>query len=319
MVTYSTIVASNAHFAEQHHLGRVCVFAGATAGIGLATLKKIAFMLHESMFYILGRSRSRFSDQLAGLTKINPSNVYQFVEEEVSLMSAVDAACHSILTSETKIDYLCMSSGGIPWQGPVYTKEGLEANFAISYFSRIRLVSNLLPLLQKSEQPHVLSILNGTKEKRIKEDDIGLEKSWGIVPMIDHSTLLTSLAFDYLATIDHSKRVVYLHVTPGLVNTGSRKQRPDTSKGWFRWLGLLILSHIADFMVRLTGMSLDESGERHAYVLTSGQFEPGSWRLDKLNDVIPDNDAVVSYRNAGWADKIWNFTEREWTRALSAM
>jgi NAD(P)-dependent dehydrogenase (short-subunit alcohol dehydrogenase family) len=117
MVAISTVIASNARFAKEQHRGAVCVFAGATAGIGLETLKKMAVMLNSSTFYILGRTPSRFTSHLEELKMIGPSNQYQFIEAQVSLISEVDAVCQQITSSETKLDYLCMSSGGLPWAG----------------------------------------------------------------------------------------------------------------------------------------------------------------------------------------------------------
>lgn len=74
MVTSSTIVNSNTRFANERHNRAACVFAGATADTGLATLRKMAIMLHSSTFYILGRSLSRFGSHLEQLKQIGPSN-----------------------------------------------------------------------------------------------------------------------------------------------------------------------------------------------------------------------------------------------------
>jgi hypothetical protein len=82
----------------------------------------------------------------------------------------------------------------------------------------------------------VLSILNGTKEKAIDEQDIGLEKEWGVIRVVNHFHPFTSLAFDYLATHDAQKHTVFLHAAPGPVNTGSPDQEPKREDGLFRWI-----------------------------------------------------------------------------------
>jgi len=119
MVAASTILQSNARFAKEQHSGAVCVFAGATAGIGMATLKKLAQLLQSSTFYIIARSPSRHVGLLNQIREIGPSNVYIFIEAQVSLISDIDAACHKVTPSESKVDYLFMSPGGFPWQGAV--------------------------------------------------------------------------------------------------------------------------------------------------------------------------------------------------------
>lgn len=99
----------------------VCVFAGATSGIGASTLEKMVQKLQKSTFYVLGRSASRFANQRAKLEVLNPSCKLVFIRAEVSLLSDVDAACEQITAVEQKVDYLYMSPGLIPLNGPQCT------------------------------------------------------------------------------------------------------------------------------------------------------------------------------------------------------
>ncbi len=63
-------------------------------------------------------------------------------------------------------------------------------------------------------------------------------------------------------------------------------------------------------------MPVELAGERFAYVLTNDKFVPGSWRVNRFNEVVPDNNVLVQYRESGWAEKIWEFTNQVWERAL---
>jgi NADP-dependent 3-hydroxy acid dehydrogenase YdfG len=119
MVKLANITASNISFASQHHEGRVCVFAGATSGIGFGTLLRMVTMLDSSTFYILGRSPSQFASRLDELRTLAPSSKFVFVETQVSLISGIDSACEQITSAEQRVDYLCMSPGGMPFQGAV--------------------------------------------------------------------------------------------------------------------------------------------------------------------------------------------------------
>jgi hypothetical protein len=199
----------------------------------------------------------------------------------------------------------------------IATEEGLELCFVVSYYSRSRLVSNLLPLLRKSPLPRVLSILNGTKEKRIDESDIGLEKNWGIVSVVNHTTICQSLAFDYLAADDGNKNITFIHATPGFVNTGTpRTTYPSKKDGLLWWAFVSVMQVVSGWIIRYFGFTLQESGERHAFHLTSGDFMPGSWRTNKYNDIVPDNVALKHYQEHGWAEKIWDHTLRVWDTAV---
>lgn len=121
MVKASTIRQHNASFAREHHAGLVCVFAGATSGIGAGTLERMALMLEAPTFYVIGRSRSRFTRQQVKIEHLNPSCKVIFLEAEVSLLSDVDAVCKQIIAAEQKVDYLYMSPGLMPLNGPQCT------------------------------------------------------------------------------------------------------------------------------------------------------------------------------------------------------
>ncbi|KAF1948162.1 hypothetical protein CC80DRAFT_486539 [Byssothecium circinans] len=318
MVEISDIRKSNAGYAAQDHRGLVCVFAGATAGIGAATLREMVGLLRSSTFYILGRDPHRYQDKLDELERIGPTNDIVFVETQIALISGIDNACNIIRGAAEKVDIICVSPGGMPFQGAVYTEEGLESCFAVSYYARLRLISNLLPLLHRSSQPRVLSILNGTKEKKIDEEDIGLERHWGIPAVVNHTTICTSLAFDYLASNDSQKHITFLHVTPGFVSTDTpRTAYPSKSNGLAWWAFISFVQIVSGWIIKYFGMAAKESGERHAYELTNDKFVPGSWRVNHLNDVVPDNQVLVQYREDGWGEKIWEFTIGVWEKALA--
>ncbi|KAH9906962.1 hypothetical protein F4778DRAFT_800897 [Xylariomycetidae sp. FL2044] len=318
MVDKEVILASNAAFSIQRRQKHVCVFAGATSGIGYGTLRRMVTMLESSKFYILGRSLSRFTAKLNELRASAPTCDIIFVEADLSLIADIDAACKQIKEAEQRVDYLCMSPGGMPFQGAVYTKENLELSFAVSYYSRLRIVSNLLPLLRSSPHPRVLSILKGTREKRINEDDIGLEKQWTITGLVNHSTICTDMAFDYLAADDLNKNVIFLHATPGFVNTGTpRTTYPSKKDGILWWAFLSVMQIVSGWMIRSFGYDLSESGERHAFLLTSDGFSAGSWQTNKFNDVVPPNGALQYYQKHGWAPRIWDHTLHVWERALT--
>ncbi|OJJ81964.1 uncharacterized protein ASPGLDRAFT_1497323 [Aspergillus glaucus CBS 516.65] len=153
MVKATVIHEFNSHFTNTQPQNQepVCVFAGATSGIGAATLTSITSILRNPTLYILGRSVSRFAIQQEKLHSLNLDAKIVFLEVDVSLLSDVDKAYERIQRDEWKVDYLYMSAGLVPLNGAEYTKEGLEICFALPYYTRIRLISNLLPLLSITE------------------------------------------------------------------------------------------------------------------------------------------------------------------------
>ncbi|RYO97490.1 hypothetical protein DL764_007293 [Monosporascus ibericus] len=132
----SLIREANARYSSSHE-PVICVFAGATSGIGASTIERLARMLEKPTFYAVGRPASRFAPQRTQLNTIDPSSKIVFLEVEFSLLSHVDDVCNQIGASEQK---------------------------------------NLLPLLRQPPEPSILSVLNGGKEASINEDDLGLER-----------------------------------------------------------------------------------------------------------------------------------------------
>lgn len=118
MVNIATIRERNRHFATERHEGSVCVFVGATSGIGAGTLEKMVQNLRTATIYVIGRSKLRSTDQLRKLEGLNPECKMVFLEAEVSLLSDVDLACKQITAGEQKVDYLFMSQGFFPLIGP---------------------------------------------------------------------------------------------------------------------------------------------------------------------------------------------------------
>lgn len=115
----SEILASNEQFARQQPSGRVAVFMGATAGIGESTLGQMVTILNDSVFYILGRNPEHISGKLDQLsaTAAKRGNTIIFIKSQVSSIASIDAACDRIRAAESKVDYLCMSPGGMPFGG----------------------------------------------------------------------------------------------------------------------------------------------------------------------------------------------------------
>lgn len=114
----ATVKQRNLNFTSQKHAGLVCVFVGATSGIGASTLERMISMIVDSTIYVVGRSESRFGEQLSRLESLNHGCKIIFLEAEVSLLSQIDAICKKVIEAEERIDILYMSPGLVPFNGP---------------------------------------------------------------------------------------------------------------------------------------------------------------------------------------------------------
>jgi NAD(P)-dependent dehydrogenase (short-subunit alcohol dehydrogenase family) len=91
--------------------GLVAVFAGATSGIGLATLKQFAKYANGPRAYIIGRSKENAAHIIDQLKIINPMGTFVFIEGQISLIKEVDRIFEEIEKLENYVDILCMSPG----------------------------------------------------------------------------------------------------------------------------------------------------------------------------------------------------------------
>ena len=115
MVRTSSVQIANRGLASADDAsGLVCVFVGATSGIGLSTVTALLNIARHSTLYIVGRSEKRFAPQMRSWRAMNRSCRLVFLEAQVSLLSEVDAACAKVIEAEEKVDMLYMSPGYLP-------------------------------------------------------------------------------------------------------------------------------------------------------------------------------------------------------------
>lgn len=242
----------------------VALFVGGTSGIGRSTLRQLALNTKAPTAYIVGRSEDNAKPLLKELTQLNPLGSYNFIEADVSLISNVDKACESIKKHEKALDLLFMTPGGLSLVGRRETSEGIDKLFALRYYSRMRFTQNLLPLLEAAEihPGRVVSVLGGGFEGNIRADDLELKHNYNIVSCAYHSITMTSLAMEHLAA---SRRASFIHVFPGIVGTNiytnSFPQPLAAVYNYGMW----------PFMYPFS-VNLEESGERHLFHATSGQY-----------------------------------------------
>jgi NAD(P)-dependent dehydrogenase (short-subunit alcohol dehydrogenase family) len=342
MVAIDTVRASNAAL-KSNPPGLVALFIGATRGIGAATVRQLIKNLKAPIFYIVGRSEPSFSSQLSELKKLNPEASVTFLETEVSLIKNVDWISKKFGEKETRLDLLFMSPGFLPVGGPICkflmlfrnrvsptnedsdTDEGIDTCMSLSYYARIRLTVHLLPLLQNAPSPRVLSVLAGGKERRLFTQDLSLQQNYSFLNVIDQTTTMHTLTFERLATENPS--ISFLHSYPGLVQTEIVQNAWLSETGRSpRWLVSLV-SWMLRLVFLLIATTVDECGERQAFLATSLRFSPRkggvAGEVFLVNEKCEDGrtrsnqKALKLWRAEGMVEKVWLHTMGIFTDALS--
>lgn len=214
---------------------------------------------------------------------------------------------------------------------------------SLTYFGRMRMAKNLLPLLQRAPGlRRVVSSFTGAKEGRVYDNDWQAKEEVPFTAARGHGATMMTLGLEALA--NEAPDVSFVHAFPGKVKTNII--RSDDSA----ILKTVALVFKAMFFV--TGYTpIVEVGERHTFYCTSARFPPkkpadeaGAVGVELPNDVRVANgvdgsagggvysvdtygetadakieERLANYRKDGTADKLWKYTESEWQRVTGTL
>ncbi|PGH13901.1 hypothetical protein AJ80_06170 [Polytolypa hystricis UAMH7299] len=257
--------------------GLVAVFVGGTSGIGETTAREFVRHTSSPRVYLVGRSQPDASRIIEELKAINPEGKVSFIKTDASLLRNVDEACKEIRSKEERVNLLFVSAGIATLKGRQEIDEGLDRKFSIHYYSRMRFIHNLLPLLTNAaESPpsstttttpqlsRVISVLAaGQESSALHLTDLSLKTNFSDSACANHTITMNSLAIEELAA--KFPRTTFIHAYPGIVKT-----KLDREFGWLMrgmWKGASVLA--TPWVV-----PVKESGERFVFMATSKRFPP---------------------------------------------
>ncbi|KAI1413388.1 hydrogenase/reductase-like protein [Hypoxylon sp. FL1857] len=337
MVSLKAIQASNGRIATELPAGLVAVFVGATSGIGETSLKHFAKHAKQPRIYFIGRSQEAGERIEAELRLLNGDGEYTFLKYDVSLLKNVDQACRDIKEKESTINLLFISAGTL--LSGTKTEEGLHFFAALTYYSRVRFILNLLPLIKSaSSLRRVVTVFAGTKEGPMFSDDfagfnVGLASARG------HFTSMLTLALEEIAR--EAPEISFVHDYPGFVETGIGR---DTTG--FIMAAMKIVFKLVGFFLSIP---LDDSGESHTFFSTSARFPAAAGEpkadgvsLGEATQVATSTDGkkgggvysidfkgepcsskvlgiLAGLREDGSMDKLWKHTQDEFMRVTQKL
>lgn len=227
---------------------------------------------------------------------------------------------------------------------PAETEEGTGYLMSLTYFGRMRMAKNLLPLLRRATGlRRVVSSFTGAREGKVYDDDWQARE--GKVPFTaarGHGATMMTLGLEALAK--EAPDVSFVHAFPGSVDTGIVR----SGDGALLWA----LALVSKVVFTLTGYTpIVEVGERHTFYCTSARFppkkqadEPGAAGVELPDGVSVANgvdgsvgggvysvdmygesadakavELLANYRLDGTADNLWKYTESEWRRVTGTL
>ena len=110
MVSLDDVLASNAQIPRVLPRGLVAIFAGATSGIGEATLAAFVKYAIEPKVYLFARNPASAERVIAKCRQLNPQGKYQFVQVELSSVQQTDGACEAVRKKEKLVNLVMLSA-----------------------------------------------------------------------------------------------------------------------------------------------------------------------------------------------------------------
>ncbi|KAH6659020.1 hypothetical protein BKA67DRAFT_652288 [Truncatella angustata] len=322
----------------------VAVFVGGTAGIGEFGVRGLAKTHGESgkglRVYIMGRNKQAAERIIAESQQLCPQAHFIFVAaKDLALLRDVDQVCEKLVTRErdeaaragqvARVDFLVMTQGVLNLSRKD-TEEGIDETMSLFYYSRMRFIVQLLPLLVESPLPaHVASILAPGNEGKFVAEDISCRKpeNFGMRITTSHICYMTTFFMEQLAT-RHPGKLSLSHVYPGAVIT--QFGQTGSSPTWLK----LLLRFVVIPLMRFYSLSEDESGQRTLFlasekypargtaqkvspngfdeigiaVATDGVVGGGCYRINQDGETFPTPDSYQTLREQGVGDLIWQHT-----------
>jgi len=280
--------------------GKRAIVAGGTSGIGEGIAERLAKANVEVT--ILGRNEERGKAVLAKLNAASPSLSHRFVATDLSLIRNANAFARAEVEAGKPLDFLVLSAGIV--QTSLHkTVEDVDTKMAVHYFTRVALAMQLQPLLQKSSDARVLTILSGGIHSAYKdyEQNFQLTSSSYMVNSANAAGFYNDIAIEQLAALNPS--AAYFHAAPGFIKTNWGSELPWYSRGPVRFLQLFATSieSVGEFMCAPLF-----NPELKATQVTTNEKSSRNWHIVNRHGGIIDDKITNLHHEA--KDVVWRKT-----------
>jgi NADP-dependent 3-hydroxy acid dehydrogenase YdfG len=157
--------------------GKTAVIAGGSQGIGAGTA--IRFAQAGANIIVIGRSQERLGKVVSEARKVAKSadQKFDYVSADLSLVSGTKTAAKEIeAKTNSKVEYLIQTQGGMPNGLHMTTAEGIESHFAVQVLNRF-LLNYILASSGVLKNTSVSVMAPGGTETEFNLDDIELTSS----------------------------------------------------------------------------------------------------------------------------------------------
>ncbi|KAF7951391.1 hypothetical protein EAE96_006704 [Botrytis aclada] len=250
MVPLPEIHTQTSHLLRTHSSTLIAVFVGGTSGNGTYSVLALAsahakHSTQSLLLFIVGRNNEAATKIIAECRERCPRGDFRFVQaRDLSLLKDVDRVCEEIkkilIERENEkgekawIDLLVMTQGVLTLSRNA-TNGGLDSTYSLMYYSRMRFITKLLPLLLRSPLPsRVISILNPKLHGKLLPHDLSLRNHSLLRYASSHVCWMTTFFMERIAR-ENSGRISLMHIYPGVVRTDLLEK--GSVPVWVKWVG----------------------------------------------------------------------------------
>eukprot|EP00026_Physarum_polycephalum_P013286 Phypoly_transcript_13671.p1 GENE.Phypoly_transcript_13671~~Phypoly_transcript_13671.p1 ORF type:complete len:299 (+),score=39.99 Phypoly_transcript_13671:88-984(+) len=280
-------------------VGKHVLVVGGTAGIGEGAA--ITFARHGASVTIVGRNTEKGAIIVQQMRDVcPPASPARFEFKKLDLTSMAEikqfAKEYTEAHAEEALDILIITAGVLRWGPREETHEGIEKNFAVNYVGRFLIIKLLIPLLQRSENATVISILRCGQPGEIDFNDVQLKNSdWGARAKMQ-SSRTNALANDLMIQEFGNRypNIHFFHVFPGWVNTDLLAPSG------------LPLNFLWRFYAWWFGVTPEAYSHTLVHICTSPEYKSlTGCGLDEKGNVVPKTEFQ---KQPDVCEKLWNYT-----------
>lgn len=193
MSSIHVVRAANSTFHQPKERPPVGIFVGGTSGVGQGMAEVFAHNTRgRSHIILVGRNRMGAEKILSSIPNPEPGTFTRaFIYCDLTILKNVQALTQDILSRFPKINYLIITAGFMALGGRNETEEGVDRKLAVHYYSRWKLINDLIPTLKRAkedgEHASVMSVLAAGKGAGIdvihRMDDLAVKEGYWMMKL----------------------------------------------------------------------------------------------------------------------------------------